>query len=62
MVGDMRVTHWHSEVWGKSTEMEAFGEGSRVAGEVVEKKIWKNNRHKKKRGIAVAGSQKKTLK
>lgn len=46
---EMRVTHWHSEVWGKSMEMEAFGEDSRVAGEVVEKKIWKNKRHKKKR-------------
>lgn len=40
MVGERRGTRGHVEVWGKSTGMEAFGEGSRVAEEMmVEKKM-----------------------
>ena len=39
VVGDRRGTCGHTEVWGKSMDMEAFGEGKRVAEEMVEKKM-----------------------
>lgn len=39
VMGERRGTRGHAEIWGKSVDMEAFGEGSRMAEDRVETKM-----------------------
>lgn len=60
VMGERRGTCGHAEVWGKSMDMEAFGEGNRVPEEMVKKRKCRRIRDmEKKRGMTVTGSQKK---
>lgn len=50
-VGERRGACGHIGFWGKRVDKEAFGEGHRVAEEMVEKKMWKSKTHGKKREV-----------
>lgn len=47
-MGEGRGACGHAGVWGKRVNKEAFGECSRVAEEMVEKKMLKSKTHGKK--------------
>lgn len=47
-VGERRGACGHAGVWGKRVDKDTFGKGSRVAEEMVEKKMYSSKTHGKK--------------